>query len=147
MKKKLLCVYIPAAPLSHHLLQSGRSYSTLLSTALLHKIWVLFKTFLSQFQSLWRKLKTEEGISQPSRCIGLVQRQNLESLSTGRTLSSAESPYAPGEGWLWKGKEEQGHYGSVPRSGGGCPIAHLFPPALAGEKPKGERVLLSFPVL
>lgn len=75
----------------------------------------------------------------------LGQRKNVESLSSGRTLSSAEGPCAP-EGWLpslQKREEEQEHCGSVLRSGSRraiAPHAHLFPAVQAGEKAKGERV-------
>lgn len=158
MKNKLICVNMSAAPLFHHLLQSWKSlcflffYSTLFFNSSTPQNLILFQRLLSQFQHLWRKSKREKGISQPSRCLFLVQRQNLESLSTERTPSSAESPYAPGEGWLpslWKGKEEQGGYGSVPRCGGGIPIAHLFLPVQSwlGRRQRVKESCSAFPVL
>lgn len=133
MKKKLPCVYIPTAPLlSHRLLQSWGSLGcplssyTLLLTALLYKILVLCKPFLSPFQPLWSKKNRGEGRSQTSRWLFLVQKQTLESLSPGRTLSSAESPCAPGEGRLTslqKREEEQRHRGSVLRP---CSPMHMY---------------------
>lgn len=106
MKKELPCIYIPTAPLlSHHLLQSWGSLGcplssyTPLSTALIYKKWVFCKPFLSQFQPLWSKMNKGERRPQPYRWLFLAQRRNLENLSSGRTLSSAERPCAPGEGW------------------------------------------------
>lgn len=103
MKKKLLCVCIPAVPLSHQLLQGWRSlgflfyYSTLLSTELLHKIWVLCKTFLNQFQPLWRKLKREGGYPSLPDAFCWFKDRTWRACLLGE-FWSAESPMPQGKG-------------------------------------------------
>lgn len=107
------------------------------------KKWVLCKASLSQLRTLWSKVNRGERRPQPSRWLLLVQRQNVESLSSVRTLSSAESLRAPGEGWLpslQKREEALRHCSLVLKSGTGCPITHLFPTVQAEEKAKGEKV-------
>lgn len=95
--------HISAPLLSYCLLQSQGSLGCplspyiLLSTALFLKKMNLCKPLLGQFQSLWSTVVRAEWRANPSSWLCFVQRQNLESLSSGRTIWSAESYCASGK--------------------------------------------------
>lgn len=129
---------------SHHLLQSWKSlgfllfYSTLLSMHYSTKFEFSLRHFGANSSLCEGNWRVKRGHPSLPDAFSWFKDRAWRVCLLGE-LSSADTPYAPGKGSCPVFEREGRSKGTViPNSGGGCAIARLFPPVLAGEKAEGE---------